>query len=209
MSVTVPRPGDVVYLATDPFTSLPAGGTKLFLKRPGVDGFLPSFNFGCRLPQTLRVWAPCEVEAYFLNKGIEKAEYYTKLTGNNGIALTDCKPVFQAKQKLDRGEFSSSKRLQDLLANISAKHFSLQLLSSKSSLCLQSSCTICKDPMPASILAISTSPPDLSLASVAAWREIQQSCQSLKRVHALLMSGRRLSKKETKVQDLPEEMQPQ
>ena len=131
LSVTIPRPGDVVYLATDACTSLPAGGTKLFLKRPGVEGFLPSFNFGCRLPQTLKQWSPCEVEAYFLNKGIEKAEYYTRLTGNDGIALTDCKPVFQAKQKLDRGEFSSSKRLQDLLANISSKHFSLQLLSAK------------------------------------------------------------------------------
>ena len=217
LSVTVPRQGDIVFLATDACTSLPAGGTKMFLQRPGVDGFLPSFNFGCRLPQTLKEWSPCEVEAYFLNKGIVKAEYYTKLTGNPGIALTDCKPVFQAKQKLDRGEFSSSKRLQDLLANISAKHFSLQLLSAKvpSPLlkmvdfasrnpvqCLQSSCTICKDKMPAVILAVSISAPDLSLASVAAWKDIQQSCPHLKRVHALLMSGRQLSKKEKQVRDV-------
>ena len=217
LSVTVPRRGDTIYLATDACTSLPAGGTKMFLQRPGLDGFLPSFNFGCRLPQTLREWSPCEVEAYFLNKGIEKAEYYTKLSGNPGVALTDCKPVFQAKQKLDRGEFSSSKRLQNLLANISAKHFSLQLLSARVPSpilkmvdfasrnpveCVQNSCTICKDEMPAVILAVSTSIPDLSLASVAAWKDIQQSCPDLKRVHALLMSGRQLSKKEKKVQDI-------
>ena len=60
-------------MATDACTSLPAGGTKLFLKRPGVDKFLPSFNFGARLPPTVKSWSPCEVEAYFLNKGIEKA----------------------------------------------------------------------------------------------------------------------------------------
>ena len=217
LSVTVPRQGDTIYLATDACTSLPAGGTKMFLQRPGLDGFLPSFNFGCRLPQTLKEWSPCEVEAYFLNKGIEKAEYYTKLSGNPGVALTDSKPVFQAKQKLDRGEFSSSKRLQNLLANISAKHFSLQLLSAKVPSpilkmvdfasrnpvdCIQNSCTICKDKMPAVILAVSSSAPDLSLASVSAWKDIQQSCPDLKRVHALLVSGRQLSKKEKKAQDI-------
>ena len=104
MSVTVPRKGDTLYLATDACTSLPAGGTKMFLARPGVQGFLPSFNFGCRLPDTLKQWSPCEVEAYFLHKGIEKAQFYSRLTENPSIALTDSKPVFQAKQKLCIGD---------------------------------------------------------------------------------------------------------
>ena len=113
--------------------------------------------------------------------------------------------------KLDRGEFSSSKRLQHLLSNISAKHFSLQLLSARVPSpilkmvdfasrnpveCIQNSCTICKDKILAAILAVSSSTPNLSLASVAAWKDIQQSCPDLKRVHALLVSGRQLSKKE-------------
>ena len=59
-------------MVTDACTSLPAGGTKLFIKRPGVDIFLPSFNFGARFPTTIKSWSPCEVEAYFLNKGIER-----------------------------------------------------------------------------------------------------------------------------------------
>lgn len=75
LSVTVPRKGDTVYVATDACTSLPAGRTKMFVKRPGVQRFLPSFNFGCRLPSTLKSWSPCEVEAFFLNKGIMKAEH--------------------------------------------------------------------------------------------------------------------------------------
>lgn len=92
----------------------------MFLARPGVQGFLQSFNFGCRLPDTLKQWSPCEVEAYFLHKGIEKAQIKSRLTENPSIALTDSKPLFQAKQKLDRGKFSSSKRLQSLLSNLSA-----------------------------------------------------------------------------------------
>ena len=214
LSVTIPRKGDIIHLATDACTSLPAGGTKMFLKRPGVTQFLPSFNFGCRLPQTLKQWSPCEVEGYFLNKGIEKAEFYVKMSGNPGIALTDCKPVFQAKQKLDQGKFSSSKKLQDLLTNLSAKRFTIQLLSAKlpSSIlqmvdfgsrhpveCNVPSCSICKD---AAITVNYVETSNLSLASVNAWRDIQQSCPDLKRVHALLMSGRQLSKKEKKVLDI-------
>ena len=45
--ITIPRKGDTPVLASDACMSLPAGGTKLFLQRPGVKGFLPSFNFGC------------------------------------------------------------------------------------------------------------------------------------------------------------------
>ena len=74
LSVTIPRHGDTTYLAVDACIFFPAGGSKLFIQRPGVSGigFLPSFNFGCRLPQTLKSWSPCEVEAYFLNQGLEK-----------------------------------------------------------------------------------------------------------------------------------------
>ena len=131
LSVVIPKRGDSTFLAVDACTSLPAGGSKLFIQRPGVNGFLPSFNFGCRLPNTVKPWSPCEVEAFFLNKGLEKSEFYTKLTGNPGVVLTDCKPVYQAKQKLDKGQFSSNKRLQSLLNNILAKRYSIQLLSAK------------------------------------------------------------------------------
>ena len=69
----------------------------MFIKRPNVEHYLPSFSFGSRIPETVKEWSPCEVEAYFLNKGIQKAESYTKTTGNPGIVLTDNKPVFQVK----------------------------------------------------------------------------------------------------------------
>ena len=123
LSVVIPKRGDTTYLAVDACTSLPAGGSKLFIQRLGVSGFLPSFNFGCRLPQTVKSWLPCEVEAYFINQGLEKTEFYTKLTGNPGIILTDSKPVYQAKLKLDKGQFSSNRKLQSLLNNVSAKRY--------------------------------------------------------------------------------------
>ena len=214
--MVIPKRGDTTFLAVDACTSLPAGGSKLFIQRPGVNGFLPSFNFGCRLPQTVKPWSPCEVEAFFLNKGLEKSEFFTKLTGNPGVILTDCKPVFQAKQKLDKGEFSSNKRLQSLLNNVSAKRYSIQLLSAKlpSSLlklvdfgsrnpveCNLDSCTICKEKT-ADVLLVTSPDQDLSLMSEAAWKQFQHSCQDLRKAHALLMSGRKLSKQESKLTDV-------
>ena len=216
LSVVIPKYGDTTYLAVDACTSLPAGGSKLFIRRPGVDGFLPSFNFGCRLPATLKTWSPCEVEAFFLNRGLEKSEFYTKLTGNPGIILTDCQPVYQAKLKLDKGQFSSNKRLQSLLNNVSSKRYSIQLLSAKlpSSLlklvdfgsrnpveCNLESCTICNQEQ-AEVLQVSFSDADLSLASVAAWKELQHSCPNLRKTHALLISGRKLSKQDNKLKDV-------
>ena len=132
----------------------------MFIKRQGVPHFLASFNLGSHLPQTLKTWSPCEVEAYFLNKGIEKAEFFVKQTECPGIVLTDNKPVYQAKLNLDKDKFSSSLRLQNLLTNLSAKRFIIQLLSAQLPSPIltlvdfasrhpvefdSSSCTVCKD----------------------------------------------------------------
>ena len=206
LSVTVPRKGDTLYLASDACTSIPAGGTKVFLKRPGVEKFLPSFNFGCRLPSTLRQWSPCEVEAFFLNKGMEKAEHYVRVTGNPAIALTDCKPVYQAKLNLDVGKFSASPRLQSLLTNLSAKRFSIQLISAKLPspilqmvdfasrnpvTCSLPSCSVCKDTNTVDVFCTpALIARDTAMVSVSAWKLLQQSCPDLSRAHSLLASGR-------------------
>ena len=74
--ITILRKGDTPVLASDACTSLPAGGTKLFLQRPSVEGSLPSFNFTCRLPENMSKWEPCEVEAYFVSQDILKNEHF-------------------------------------------------------------------------------------------------------------------------------------
>ena len=71
--------------------------------------------------------------------------------------------------------------------------------------CHQPSCTICKDSTPANILAVSTTPPDM--ASVGAWKDIQQSCPELRRIHALLLSGCHPSKTESQIKDVKKYLQ--
>jgi hypothetical protein len=103
LQVTVPRKGNTPFLVTDVCTSLPACGTKIFLQRPGVPGLLPSYNWGTRLPNTMREWQACEVEVFAVHHGLKKHKHFIKAPGSLGIVFVDSKPVYQAKLKLDRG----------------------------------------------------------------------------------------------------------
>ena len=58
------------------------------------------------------------------------------------------------------------------------------------------------DTLPAEILAVPVPVSGLTPTLVSAWKQIQQSCPDLRCAHALLMSGRSLSKKEKKASDL-------
>ena len=62
-------------------------------------------------------------------------------------------------------------------------------------------CTTCKELLQSNTTFFGSvqASPNLYLASTAAWRDIQQSCPDLRRVHALLQSGKALSKKEKKI----------
>ena len=133
--------------------------------------------------------------------------------------MVDSKPTFQAYQKLNRGELSTSKRLNDLLGNLSALRLSVQHISAKlpSPLlsmvdfasrnpveCNDPSCRVCLDLSQSDTTFVGATQikPNLYLASTAAWRDIQQSCPDLRRVHALLQSGKTPSKKEKNQKDV-------
>ena len=222
LKVTIPRRGDTVLLASDACTSLPACGVKMILQRPGTDGFLTSFNWGTRLPARVRAWEPCEVEAYSLSHGVKKLSYWIQLTQQPGIVLVDSKPVYQCFQKMTRGEFSSSRIMQDLLANLSSKSLTVQLMSAKlpSPLltmvdfssrhpvqCQLEACRVCQDnevdTRTTYIGGAAHIRGPAHLASAAGWRDIQQTCPDLRRAHALLTAeGSKLSPKVKGARDL-------
>ena len=220
-NVAIPRPGDVCYIANDASQSLPAMATKLFLKRPGIDHFLPSFNFGFRIKTSMKDYSPCELEAFSLNKGIQKLSHFLKSTGNDAIALVDSKATFQAKKRLDEGKFSTSPRLQDLLSNLSAHRISLQHISAKRPdptlrmidynsrnpvECKLDTCTICEgllNPDQTFVgLNIAIPSEALPYSSRAVWRNIQHTCPDLRRTSALLQAGKVPHRKEKKSKDV-------
>ena len=67
--------------------------------------------------------------------------------------------------------------------------------------CKSQSCTICKDDT-AKVLQVSPSKPDISLASTAAWKDLQHSCPDMRKTHALLTAGRKLAKLDCKYKDV-------
>ena len=60
--------------------------TKLIIQRPGIDGYLPSFNFGFRPKIPLKDYSPCELEALSFTKGITKHLHFIKVTERPAIA---------------------------------------------------------------------------------------------------------------------------
>ena len=217
LHVNVPRKGDTAFLASDGCTSLPACGTKLFLKRPGVEGFLPSFHHGCRLPERLKEYSPCEVEAYSLHQGVSKHSFFIKMTGEPGVCLVDSKAVYEAKQRMDNGFFSSSRRLQDLLANLSRLRMSVQLISAKlpSPLlqyidfssrhpveCTLADCRVCLEVNKPDLTVMGAVTAEPHIASAAGWREMQRTDGDLRQACSILTSGTKLSAKKKHAGDV-------
>ena len=217
LHVTVPRKGDTPYIVSDGCTSIPAGGTKLFLKRPGVEGFLASFHHGCRLPKRLKEYSPCEIEAYFLHQGVSRNSFFIKMTGEPGICLVDSKAVFEAKQRMDNGFFSSSRRLQDFLANLSTHRMSVQLISAKlpSPLlqyidfssrhpveCTLTDCRVCLETQKPDTTVMGMAICEPHIASAAGWRDIQRADGDLRQACSILTSGTKLSTKKKHAGDV-------
>ena len=217
LHVTIPRRGDTPYLASDGCTSLPACGTKLFLKRPGVDGFLPSFHHGCRLPERLKEYSPCEVEAYSLSQGVSKNSFYIKMTGEPGVCFVDSKAVYEAKQRMDNGFFSTNRRLQDLLANLSSHRLSVQLISAKlpSPLlqyidfssrhpveCTLPDCQVCLEAQKPDTTIMGAVLAEPHIASAAGWREMQRADGDLRQACSIITSGTKLSAKKKHAGDV-------
>ena len=128
----------------------------------------------------------------------------------------DSKAVFQAKERMDTGHFSTQRHIQDLLSNLSAKRMRIQLISAKlpSPLkyidfssrnpvqCTLTDCKICQEiEQPDTTLfgAVAAKP---YLLSPAGWLEIQRTDEDLRRAHSILTSGAKLSPKQKHTADL-------
>ena len=107
----------------------PGIGTKLVIQRG--DKILPSFNHGQRIKDNMKNWSACEVEAYQLNQGIKKFLPFIRFVGTKTTALIDSRASVLAVQRLEAGKPSASRRLQDLLTNLTAENIKVLHMSAK------------------------------------------------------------------------------
>ena len=159
-AVFVPRKNDSLFICGDGSPTANALGTKLFIKRPGCSQILPSFNYGFRIKSNMKNWSPCEFEAYSISQGIKKMKPFFRFVETQTTAMIDSKACVQAVQRMENGKFSTSRRLQDLLSNLSAERIKVIHMSAKIASpilqvvdfgsrnpvdCTLPTCTICTD----------------------------------------------------------------
>ena len=82
-----------------------------------------------KLKDSCRRWSPCEIEALALAAGIEKEIDLLRETKKPVLVHPDNKPVHQAIELINRGNFSASARMSSFLTNINripiiSKHIS-------------------------------------------------------------------------------------
>ena len=218
-AITLPRPSDTLWIVTDGSVTKCGLGATLYVSRDKhlhLAGF-----FSAKLRKHQVTWLPCEIEALSIAAAVKHFSPYIIQSEKRTCVLTDSKPCVQAIDKLARGEFSASPRVTSFLTTVSRYQVTLQHLAGTANLpsdfasrnaanCHEPTCQVCSFIHEAedsvvrnvSVQEIIDNTKSLPFTTRSAWREIQNQCPDLRRVHAHLKQGTRPSKKLTNIKDI-------
>ena len=218
-AIVLPRPSDTLWIVTDGSVTRRGLGATLYVSR--VNQLHLAGFFSAKLRKHQVTWLPCEVEALSIAASVKHFSPFIIQSQHPTTVLTDSKPCVQAIDKLCRGEFSASPRVTSFLTTVSRYQVHLQHLAGRANLpsdftsrnapdCSEPNCQICnfvhemEDSVVrnVSIHDILNNKSNLPFTSRSAWRQIQNDCPDLRRVHAHLKQGTRPSKKLTNVWDV-------
>ena len=224
LTITLPRPGDQLWIVTDGAVKDSGIGATLYVTRRDklhVSGF-----FSAKLRGSQTTWLPCEVEALAIAAATKHFSPYIIQSSKNACILTDSKPCVQAYEKLCRGEFSASPRVSTFLSVVSRYQASVRHVSGAAILqsdfasrnaapCENETCQVCsfitrtRDSVvrAVSVQDILQGNARLPFTSRPAWLTIQSECPDLRRTHAHLVQGTRPSKKLTNIKDVKRYLQ--
>lgn len=217
--ITLPRPTDTLWIVTDGSVKQRGLGATLYITRD--NGLHLAGFFSAKLRKHQIQWLPCEVEALSIAAAVKHFSPYITQSRNRAHVLTDSKPCVQAVEKLCRGEFSASPRVTSFLTTVSRFQVTLQHLAGSANLpsdfasrnapdCSEPNCQICsfisttQDSVVRDVTVqdiIDNNKP-LPYTTRSTWREVQNGCPDLRRVHAHLKQGTRPSKKLTNLKDI-------
>ena len=217
-TITLPLPGDALWIVTDAAVKSAGIGATLYVMRDEHLCLAGFFNAKLRKHQV--TWLPCEVEALCIGAAVRHFAPYIIQSAHTTSILTDSRPCVQAYEKLCRGEFSASSRVTTFLSIVSRYQVKIAHVSGAANLpsdfasrnpnvCADQSCQVCKfcaDTEDSVVAHLSVS--DVCDAHVpmpftnrAAWISTQLECPDLRRVHSQLGQGTRPSKKMTDIPD--------
>ena len=213
LTITLPRPGDQLWIVTDGAVRDPGKGATLYVTHGDklcVFGFVSA-----KLRGYQTTWLPCEVEALSIAATTKHFSPYLIQSVKKAFILTDSKPCVQADEKLCRGEFSASPRVSTFLSVVSRYQASVRhvpgaailpsdFASRNAAACDNETCQVCsfisrtRDSV---VRAVSVQ--DVLQGNVRpAWVSVQSECPDLRRTHAHLVQGTRPSKKLKNIKDV-------
>ena len=218
-TISLPGPGDQLWIVTDGAVRKPGIGAALYVTRDGklrLAGF-----FSAKLCGSQTAWLPCEVDALAIAVATKHFSPYLIQSHHKACILTDSKPCLQAYEKLCRGEFSASPCVSTFLSTLSRYQASVRHVSGSAILpshfsspnaapCEDEACQVCaftKFTQESVIRGISTQDilsgnKHLPFTIRTAWLTTQAECPDLRRTHAHLQQGTRPSKKLTNMRDV-------
>ncbi|XP_068706826.1 uncharacterized protein [Montipora foliosa] len=218
-SITLPKPDDQLWIATDGSVKMNGLGATLYVLRDQklhLAGY-----FSAKFKKHQASWLPCEIEALSIAAAVKHFAPYIIQSKSKTYELTDSKPCVQAFDKLCRGQFSSSPRVTSFLSSVSRYQITLLHLAGSANLpsdfasrnapaCDDPRCQVCSFVSEAEDLAVRpisvhdvlSGKTSLPFTSRSAWLQSQLECPDLRRVHSHLKQGTRPSKKLTNIKDV-------
>ena len=206
-AVTVPRKSDQLSIITDASICPGAIGATLCISREGKR--LLGGYFNSKLPDFQKRWLPCEVEALAIALSLNHYAPYIIQSSRKPQIWTDSKACVDAANKLAKGQFSTSARLSTFLSTVSRYgatigHIpgSMNIISDYASRhpiqCDDPSrCAVCKfvsETMDSVVMNLSvediiTGRSSMPWTNRRAWSEIQDECDTLRKVKFFRSKG--------------------
>ena len=217
-SITLPKPDDQFWIATDGSVTMNGLGATLYVLQD--QKLHLARYFSAKFKKHHASWLACEIEALSIAAAVKHFAPYIIQSKFKTHVLTDSKPCVQAFDKLCLGQFSSSPRVTSFLSSVSRYQVTLLHLPGSPNLpsdfasrnapaCDDPCCQVCSfvseaedlAVCPMSVLDMLSGKTSLPFTSPSAWLQ-QLECPDLRRVHSHLMQGTRPSKKLTNIKDV-------
>jgi len=130
-NIYLPQAEDQLIITCDGARTPPAVGMILQARTPS--GQIKTVRFySVKLKPHVTKWFPCEIEASAVGTAIEAFYDYIKQSNKPVIICPDSKTVIDAANKIAKGHFSLSPRIQTFLNNLSKISYDIQHVSGKS-----------------------------------------------------------------------------